>query len=139
MRSKLPGSVRRSGSVTPSVSSGDSGAVSVAARRLAPTRPRPGHGFPEWIGWRHPISEVTSLSVQSAEVIALFRYRIISEATSARLGPAERGRIVRELARRLFEHGRSSARSGTYLRMAASVSTRAAPSTGGYAPIASRV
>ena len=68
------------------------------------------------------------MSAQSAEVIALFRYRIIGEATSARLGPAERGRIVRELARRVYEH-----------RMAASVSTPAARSTVGSAPIASKV
>ena len=53
------------------------------------------------------------MSAESAEVIALFRYRIIGEATSARLGPAERGRIVRELARRVYEHPDGSQRQYT--------------------------
>jgi putative transposase len=53
------------------------------------------------------------LSAQSSEAIALFRYRIIGGATSARLGPAERGRIVRELARRVFEHPDGSQRQYT--------------------------
>ncbi|MBV8717557.1 MAG: hypothetical protein JOZ65_21050 [Chloroflexi bacterium] len=126
-RSRWPGSVRRYGSLPPSVSSGDSGVVSAAARRLAPTRPRPGQADPEWIGWRHPLSEVTSLSVQSAEVIALFRYRIISEATSARLGPAERGRIVRELARRAYDHPDGSQRQyarGTFDRWFGPIASR---------------
>ena len=33
-----------------------------------------------------------------AEELALFRYRVISEAASPRLSPAERGRLARELA-----------------------------------------
>lgn len=53
------------------------------------------------------------MSGESAEAIALFRYRIIGEATSARLGPAERGRIVRELARRMYEHPDGSQRQYT--------------------------
>jgi len=53
------------------------------------------------------------LSAESAEVIALFRYRIIGEATSARVGPAERGRIVRDLARRVYEHPDGSQRQYT--------------------------
>jgi putative transposase len=53
------------------------------------------------------------LSGESAEVIALFRYRIIGEATSSRLSPAERGRIVRELARRVYEHPDGSQRQYT--------------------------
>jgi putative transposase len=43
----------------------------------------------------------------------LFRYRIVGEATSARLDPAERGRIVRELARRVYEHPDGSQRQYT--------------------------
>ncbi len=35
-----------------------------------------------------------------AEELALFRYRVISEAASPRLSPAERGRLARELAAR---------------------------------------
>ncbi len=38
-----------------------------------------------------------------AEAIALFRYRVIAEATNERLTPAERGLLVRELAARLHE------------------------------------
>jgi len=33
-----------------------------------------------------------------AETVALFRYRVIAEAANPRLGPAERGQLVRELA-----------------------------------------
>lgn len=68
------------------------------------------------------------MSGESAEAIALFRYRIIGEATSARLGPAERGRIVRELARRAYEHPDGSQRQ--YTRGTLDL---------GYAPTASRV
>ena len=53
------------------------------------------------------------MSGESAEAIALFRYRIISEATSSRLSPAERGRIVRDLARRVYEHPHNSQRQYT--------------------------
>ena len=55
----------------------------------------------------------TALSGESAEVIALFRYRIIGEATSSRLSPGERGRIVRDLARRVYEHPDGSQRQYT--------------------------
>jgi putative transposase len=37
-----------------------------------------------------------------AEQLALFRYRVISEAASPRLSPAERGRLARELAARTW-------------------------------------
>jgi len=37
-----------------------------------------------------------------AEALALFRYQVISEALSPRLSPAERGRVVRELAARTW-------------------------------------
>ena len=67
------------------------------------------------------------MTAESAEAIALFRYRVIAEATSARLSPAERGRLVRELAANF-----------TTIRMEVSVSIRAARSTAGYALIASR-
>ena len=61
-----------------------------------------------------PFRRSTSLSGESAEVIALFRYRIIGEATSAHLSPAERGRIVRDLARRVYEHPDGSQRQYTH-------------------------
>jgi len=38
-----------------------------------------------------------------AEAVALFRFRVIAEATDERLTPAERGLLVRELAARLHE------------------------------------
>ncbi|HUZ36902.1 MAG TPA: DDE-type integrase/transposase/recombinase [Streptosporangiaceae bacterium] len=38
-----------------------------------------------------------------AEQVALFRYRVIAEALSERLSPAERGQLVRELASRTHE------------------------------------
>jgi len=38
-----------------------------------------------------------------AEAIALFRYRVIAEATNERLSPAERGLVVRELAAQIHE------------------------------------
>jgi putative transposase len=50
------------------------------------------------------------MSTESAEATALFRYRVIAEATSPRLSPAERGRLVRELARQLHEHPDGSQR-----------------------------
>ena len=37
-----------------------------------------------------------------AEVVALFRFAVISEAVSGRLTPAERGMIVRGLAARTW-------------------------------------
>jgi hypothetical protein len=67
------------------------------------------------------------MSPESAEAIALFRYRVIAEGTSPRLSPAERGRLVRELARQLHEHPDGSQRE-----------TRAARSTAGSAPISSK-
>ena len=39
------------------------------------------------------------MSTDPAETIALFRFRIVADATNSRLSPAERGQIVRELAR----------------------------------------
>jgi putative transposase len=50
------------------------------------------------------------MSTESAEAIALFRYRIIAEATGPRLSPAERGRLVRELSCQLHEHPDGSQR-----------------------------
>ena len=50
------------------------------------------------------------MSTESAEATALFRYRIIAEATSPRLSPAGRGRVVRELARQHYEHPDGSQR-----------------------------
>ena len=37
-------------------------------------------------------------SIDAAEAVALFRYKLIAEAANPRLGPAERGQFVRELA-----------------------------------------
>jgi len=37
-------------------------------------------------------------SIDAAETVALFRYKLIAEAANPRLGPAERGQLVRELA-----------------------------------------
>ena len=37
-------------------------------------------------------------SIDAAEAVALFRYKLIAEAANPRLGPAERGQPVRELA-----------------------------------------
>ena len=56
------------------------------------------------------IRRYTSLSTESTEAIALFRYRIVGEATGSRFSPAERERIVRELARRVYEHPDGSQR-----------------------------
>jgi putative transposase len=39
-----------------------------------------------------------------AEQIALFRFRVIAEAANLRLAPAERGRLVRALARQAHQH-----------------------------------
>jgi len=50
------------------------------------------------------------MSTESAEATALFRYRILAEATSPRLSPAGRGRVVRELARQRYEHPDGSQR-----------------------------
>jgi hypothetical protein len=36
--------------------------------------------------------------IDAAEAVALFRYKLIAEPANPRLGPAERGRLVRELA-----------------------------------------
>ena len=41
---------------------------------------------------------MTNENVDPAERLAMFRYCVISEAISPRLSPAERGRVVRELA-----------------------------------------
>jgi len=37
-------------------------------------------------------------SIDATEAVALFRYKLIAEAANPRLGPAERGQLVRELA-----------------------------------------
>jgi putative transposase len=42
-------------------------------------------------------------SIDAAEAVALFRYKLIAEAASPRLGPAERGKLVRELASQPIE------------------------------------
>jgi transposase InsO family protein len=47
---------------------------------------------------------------ESAEATALFRYRVLADAISPRLSPAERGRLVRELASRVYEHPDGSQR-----------------------------
>jgi putative transposase len=49
-----------------------------------------------------------------AEAVALFRYRVIAEAATPRLSPAERGRIVRALAASAHEHPDGTL--GTYSR-----------------------
>src|SRR5438552_13779785 len=50
------------------------------------------------------------MTAESAEAIALFRYRVIAEAIGPRLSPADRGQLVRELARQLHEHPDGSQR-----------------------------
>ena len=45
---------------------------------------------------------MTNENVDPAERLAMFRYCVISEAISPRLSPAERGRVVRELAARTW-------------------------------------
>jgi putative transposase len=44
------------------------------------------------------------MTAETTEAIALFRYRVIAEAIGQRISPAERGAIVRTLARQLHEH-----------------------------------
>jgi putative transposase len=56
-----------------------------------------------------PLKEVR-MSTDPAEAVALFRYRVIAEAANPRLGPTERGRLVRELARHAHEHPDGSVR-----------------------------
>ena len=50
------------------------------------------------------------MTTASADAIALFRYRVIAEAIAPRLSPAERGSIVRAVARQLHEHPDGSER-----------------------------
>jgi putative transposase len=50
------------------------------------------------------------MTTESAEATALFRYRVIADAIGPRLSPAERGWIVRELARQEYEHPDGSQR-----------------------------
>ncbi len=50
------------------------------------------------------------MSAESAEALALYRYRLIAEAANPRLTPTERGRLVRELARHAHEQPDGSAR-----------------------------
>ena len=50
------------------------------------------------------------MTAETAEAIALFRYRVIAEAIGPRLSPAERGAIVRTLAHQLHEHPDGSER-----------------------------
>jgi putative transposase len=51
------------------------------------------------------------LDPQRSEQIALFRYSVIAEAANPRLVPAQRGRVVRELARRSFQDPEGVVRS----------------------------
>src|SRR5712671_1396676 len=44
------------------------------------------------------------MSADPREDLALFRFRVIGEATNPRLTPAERGHLVRELANQAYEH-----------------------------------
>ncbi|MFN2535273.1 MAG: DDE-type integrase/transposase/recombinase [Pseudonocardiaceae bacterium] len=53
------------------------------------------------------------MSTDPAEAIALYRYRVIAEATNPRLGSTERGRLVRELALAAHEHPDGSQRQYT--------------------------
>ena len=50
------------------------------------------------------------MTIESAEATALFRYRVIADAIGPRLSPAERGWLVRELARQVHEHPDGSQR-----------------------------
>ncbi len=50
------------------------------------------------------------MTAETAEAIALFRYRVIAEAIGQRISPAERGAIVRTLAHQLHEHPDGSQR-----------------------------
>lgn len=64
--------------------------ASTSARRdRAPSRTSAGH----WL---------EGARAKKAEEVALFRYSVISEAISERLGPAERGMVVRALAGRTW-------------------------------------
>jgi len=53
------------------------------------------------------------MSTDAAEAVALFRYRVIAEATTPRLTPRERGRLVREVALAAYEHPDGSTRQYT--------------------------
>jgi len=44
------------------------------------------------------------MSTDPAETIALYRYHVIADATNPRLGPAERGVLVRQLSRQSHLH-----------------------------------
>ncbi len=59
-----------------------------------------------------------------AEAIALHRLSVIAEATNPRLSPAERGRVVRDLARRVHVGPDGTSR----------IYSRGPPSTAGSAP-----
>src|SRR5258708_18549657 len=50
------------------------------------------------------------MTAESAEAIALFRYHVIAAAIGPRLSPADRGRLVRELAHQLHDHPDGSQR-----------------------------
>src|SRR5258708_12498326 len=50
------------------------------------------------------------MPAESAEAIALFRYHVIAAAIGPRLSPADRGRLVRELAHQLHDHPDGSQR-----------------------------
>jgi putative transposase len=54
------------------------------------------------------------MSTDPAETVALFRFRIIAEATSSQLSPAERGQLIRELAQ--HTHVQPDGSSRTYSR-----------------------
>ena len=59
-------------------------------------------------------ADIASDPSERAEQVALFRYRVIAEAASTRLSPAERGRLVRALAAQSHEHPDGS--MGTFAR-----------------------
>jgi len=50
------------------------------------------------------------MSTDPAEAIALFRYRVVADATNPRLSPAERGTLVRQLARQSYMQPDGSSR-----------------------------
>ncbi len=85
---------------------------------LGPPRAHPGQGVGARLDAARPRSALTARRRRHArsspgtaggpsdraEQIALFRYRVVAEAANPRLTPAERGRLVRALARQAHEH-----------------------------------
>src|SRR6266540_5706809 len=114
-RWRSPGRGRGRAGVSGSRGCGGSGAASAAGGRWGPPRARPWRGRAERLGWRHP-PEGVGMRPDPAEAIALFRYRLVAEATDPRLSPAERGRLVRALAGQAYalpEGGRRQYSRGT--------------------------